>query len=437
MRISNKLVLPLLLAGLALGLRPSAAPAAASIDAKLDRLMDDFFRGYIQLDPESAAGLGNLDALGYPYPRDRFMDASDAGQVRIFAFFRKTAKALDDFDLDKASPPQRIAASILKAKLADLIALEPYRLYVFIPDHLFGMHNRLSDIMTQYHEVAGEKDARDYLARLALYPVRIDQEIEGLDIRAGKGILPPQAVFDVVVREMSQFIAGETKDNALVTSLAEKLDGLAGLDAGRKTEILARAEELVRTAVVPAYRKFIARLEAVKPQAPAEMGVWRIPGGDAFYRQSLKSYTSTDLSPEQIHAVGLREAARLQTEGLAVLRELGYTEDKTFGELYLAFRRKVSQERSEKHFYPAEEASREKILAGYREHVAAIERELPSVFSLMPKAPGHRRADAPLQGARRAAQLCPGLGGRQAQGDLLRAARPARFQALDEDADRA
>ena len=381
------IVSAVLLAGIVFGSLPSARSAAAPIDTELDKLMDRFFRDYIQMDPESAAQLGNLDALGYPYPRDRFMDASDAGQTRIFAFLRKSAETLAAFDLNKASRPQRIAASILKAKLEDMIALEPYRYYVFIPDHLFGLHNRLTDIMTQYHDIAGEKDVRDYLARLALYPERVGQEIEGLDIRAAKGILPPQAVFEVAIKEMTQFISGEPEDNALVTTLGMKLEGLPGLTPERKADFLARAEDLVRTAVVPSYRKFIERLEAVKPKAPAELGVWRIPGGDAFYRQSLRSYTSTDLSPEEIHKMGLQEVERLQAEGSAILKELGFNEDKTFGELYLAYRRKIGQERSEKHYYPAEEASRDKILADYRAHVAAIERELPTVFSLMPKAP--------------------------------------------------
>ncbi len=386
MRKALPLLLLALLASLAAGPGPAAAQDKAALDAKLDKLMDDFFRTYIQLDPENAAALGDLEPLGYSYPRDRFNDASDEGQTRVFAFFRRTLRDLAAFDLDKASRPQRIAATLLKAKLEDQVALEPFRYHVFIPDHLFGIHNRLTDLMTQYHDVKAEKDVRDYLARLAAYPARFDQEIEGLDIRAGKGILPPQAVFDTAVREMNDFVSGEPGRNGLVTALAGKLDGLPGLAADRKAEYLRRAEELVKTAVVPAYRKLVARLEAVKPKAPVEFGVWRIPDGDAFYQQSLRYYTASNLTPEEIHRMGLREVARLQEEGRAVMRDLGYTEDKPFSELYQAYRRKVLQERSEKHFYPDEGASRARILADYRAHVADIEKRLPSVFSLMPQA---------------------------------------------------
>ena len=355
--------------------------------ADIEQVFDSFFRDYITSDPDATASLGNLDPLGYTFPTDRFTDYSEKAVAARYDVFRKYKSQLESFDRKKLSASQRMARQILLWEIDATLRGEKFKDYSYIPNQMDGIHNTLTTVMTEYHWVDNQQDAENYVARLESYSRRFDQELANLDVRVKMGILPPKYIFDVSEKEMSDFISVEPRNNVLYTSFVEKVGKLANVQQEGKEKLLRDAENSIGKSVYPAYRKFLARLGEIKAIAPDSAGVWQLPAGDEYYRYCLYGYTTTDLTPEEIYQTGLREVARIQQQAREILKSVGETEDKPFGELISQFFRKRIQQRDAQLLYTDTTNLRQRVLRDFQRIVDDVANRLPDYFSLIPKAP--------------------------------------------------
>jgi uncharacterized protein (DUF885 family) len=189
---------------------------------------------------------------------------------------------------------------------------------------------------------------------------------------------------------------------AMIQSLVRKTGALnlSGYDA--------RAAAIVDEKVKPALTRQIAALEAIRPGAVHDAGVWRLPDGEAFYANGLKSNTTTTLSAAEIHKMGKEQVAEISAEIDAILKSQGYTQG-TVGERIQALNKDPAQ------LFPNTDAGKEELLAWLNEQVAALEPKLPTVFGRLPKthveirrvpvsiqsgAPGGYYQGPPLDGSR-------------------------------------
>lgn len=253
---------------------------------------------------------------------------------------------------------------------------------VYAVDHLFGPATVLAQFLTEQHTIASQEDAEAYLSRLQAVGHQLDQVIANIDRQSAHGVLPPRAALDAVADQLRSLMAPAPADSLFVTAMARHLDAVDSLDAAARAALLTRAQDAVITSVQPGYARLLARVDAARARQQDNHGVWALPGGDAWYDDALRWQTSTDLDADAIHAIGIREVARIDRAMDAILRAQGLT-DGTVAE-----RVQILQTAPE-HTYPDTPAGRDEVIADIHAALEKIEPHLDAWFG--------RRPDAPLQ----------------------------------------
>lgn len=201
--------------------------------------------------------------------------------------------------------------------------------------------------------------------------------IEGLEHRQQLGIVPPRFVIDHVLREMSELVAPAPREMVLYTHFADTTAQIEGLDPDRREALLTELATRIEDTVVPAYARLIAFFERQREIATTDDGVWKLPDGEAFYNWALRHHTTTDLTADEIHRLGLAEVDRIQREMKAILEAEGYPTDDL-----AATMNALNEE--ERFLYPDTDAGREQILADYQAVIDEIDAGLDGLFDVRP-----------------------------------------------------
>ncbi|WP_114227400.1 MULTISPECIES: DUF885 domain-containing protein [Sphingomonas] len=367
-------------AGLALA-QPAAAPAAAtpaSEDARLTAFLDAEFAADLKLRPQLATRLGIKEG------EDRLDDNSEAGQLaRLEARRASVARMKAQFDRAKLSPSGQTNFDIWQTEL-DRAELQ-YQYRRFQPpfySFLYSAHTTLPDFMINTHTVADAADMRAYNARLKAIPAALDTAM-GLSKQSDDaGIRAPRFQVERVISGSRTLISGAPfdggKDSPLWADAQAKVAKLR--TAGKFTP--AEANALLadaRTSVLglkPVYERIIAWATSELPRAPSgRVGAISLPGGKAWYATALKINTTLDLSADQIHAIGLKEVARIEGEQDALARSAGFANRQAF------------YDDRAKRFPPADytDVTRQEYLTRANAAVAHNRELLPARFNNLPQ----------------------------------------------------
>jgi uncharacterized protein (DUF885 family) len=195
---------------------------------------------------------------------------------------------------------------------------------------------------------------------------------------AAAGVIPPRFILTATIAQMQQFVAGAPGQNPFVTTLGERLRTMQGLSDARREALRAEAERIVETQVYPAWRSAIRLLDEQQPLSTDEAGLSRLKNGAAAYAYQLRRFTTTELTPDQIHQIGLREVARIEKEMDAILRRLGRTEG--------SVQQRVERLRLDLQ-YPLTEEGRVAIMADIDTMIRDAERRAESLFDKRPRSP--------------------------------------------------
>ncbi|HEX6928222.1 MAG TPA: DUF885 domain-containing protein [Gammaproteobacteria bacterium] len=344
----------------------------------IDHFYDRIFVEIALENPEILTSMRMLPSWADWY-NDDFGNASPA-QDR--AMMQLTAEALDmlrSYDFESQTADQQLSTRILDWFLDNGVRGEQFMYYNYPVNQLFGAQSNLPDFMAEQHQIHRVEEAEDYLVRLGKFDTVFSQLDESLRLREEIGVIPPTFVVDRVLVETKNFAGTPATENILYTSFAEKLDALKDLPDEERVRMLAEAEATISTVVYPAYQGLIDYLEYLKPKTTSDDGVWKLPDGDAFYRYQLRTHTTTDLDPQEVHAIGLREVENLQAEMDMILRAEGYAEG-TVGERMLVLAKEP------RFLYPDTDEGRAAILADYQAIIDEISAGLDGAFDLRPKA---------------------------------------------------
>lgn len=364
----------------------AAATLARAANAGFDTWADDFAARWVRQNPNAATAAqyfsgAEQDALDRQlnltgvYTDTLGLRAAQANATLA----REGLAALDKFPAGTLSSRQRTSAAIIRWTLEDAVSGAKFAQNRFIFDQFNGLHLGLVSFLTGTHPIRNRRDIENYLARLALVAPRIDEGIADAKAAAAAGVLPPRFVIERVLRQLDGFLADPAAKNPLVETLGERIDQLKGaIGAEDRAKLLAAAEAEVRTTVLPAYGRVRALLAAQLPAATDDAGAWRLPHGAEYYTSNLASLTTTAKTPEEIHALGLREVARIEGDMDAILRQLGYR-DGTLQSRIEQLNAKINP--------PPEPDPRPALLAKVTEVVRDAERRSAEVFDLRPKAP--------------------------------------------------
>ena len=215
----------------------------------------------------------------------------------------------------------------LSYRLFDLTAqrsamLWPYRELGYVFDQRSGPHTRIPAFLINIHRVGSAEDAKAYVSRIAGMGEQLDAYAAEARERAEAGVMPPDWTYPYMISDVEGLIAAGD-DNAVLEDFGKKIAAL-DLDADTKAQMKAEAAAAWNDNALPSYRRLLAELKRQQPMAPTDDGVWRLPNGEAYYAALLKNYTTTDLSADEIHEIGLRQVERIHGEMRAIMGQVGF-----------------------------------------------------------------------------------------------------------------
>ena len=356
----------------------SVVATASPISAEQQRL-EDFFTATWEEDlaryPASASYLGIKDR------QDQWNDVSESFQLESLETIRQRLAFLEGIDTAQLSPERQLSYRLYRLDLERTLAGERFRHHRYVIHQFRGPHTSPISLLVNVHTISSEQDADDYIARLHNLPQYFDGVIEQIQIRMDKGLYLVDWMIPQITESAGNVLVGVPFDDTGTSSIiwSDFNDKLAPLRL--EPAVVERLQEAARnallTSVKPAYQRLIAAVESQKGMAPPEDGVWRFPDGNAFYASRLKVFTTTDLTPEEIHQSGLANVARLHNEMRAVMGELGEEGD------LAAFLDQVRQDASLR--YPNTEEGRIAYLTAARTAIDNMAQRLPDYFGLLPQ----------------------------------------------------
>jgi uncharacterized protein (DUF885 family) len=355
-----------------------SATVSATETKRLLALFDASWEAAMQAYPEWAtyAGDHRFD--------DRLYDASPANIAAGYARARRELAQARAIRREALSPVDRASLDIFKLEREETLLFEPFVGFRSMSmGALGGFHSEFADLLRD-SRVGKVREVEQVLARMAAYPRRVDQELALLREGRRLGWVPPRSVLERVVAQIDGQFTPELADSPFYqpfTRLGKDIP------ADQQAALQSRARGLIEQQLVPALRRLRAFVvDEYLPAAPASGALSQYPGGVAVYAAQVQSNTTTNWTPDQIHAIGQRELARLRGEMEAVMREMKFEGD------FNAFVRYLNTD--PKFFY----SSAEQVLAAYRDIAKRIDPELPKLFSELPRATYGIRAMPPYAG---------------------------------------
>jgi uncharacterized protein (DUF885 family) len=366
----------------ALALTALPARAAQSADAAAQALLADMAEQMLADAPESASGLG-LDTGPRAALRSRLGDKSPAGQALVAAHVKDRLAKLRAVDRAALSPAIRtdvdvaLAAHELAAEgfafpFGDMAMMNSnwsYRNSPYAVAQNTGSFVETPDFLDSNHPVKNAADADAYLARLHAYAANLDGETERLSHDASIGVTAPAFLLDKTLRQMASVQSQPVDRWVPVASLARRTKDMPGGYGDR-------AAAIVREKVAPALAAQVAELRRQRATATMDAGVWKLPQGEAYYAWALQAGTTTRMTPEEVHRLGLDQLAALEGQMDGLLKGLGMTKG-TVGE------RMTAMGKDPRYLFPNDDKGRAQILAYIDGRLADIRTRLPRAFATL------------------------------------------------------
>ncbi|NNC66060.1 MAG: DUF885 domain-containing protein [Gammaproteobacteria bacterium] len=329
--------------------------------------------------PETLSAIRLFDQMGLHGHNAKLDDISPARTEAFARMTRDNLERLHKYKRARLDGQKALSYDILDWWLTHQVDGERFTWHGYPVNQMFGVQSNLPDFMANIHHLGELRDAEHYVARLSQFDTKFDQLLEDLALREDKGILPPQFVVTKVLDEMRGFSTTEPKENILYTSFVERLKDIEDIDAGTRERLHQEVATEIERTVYPAYGKLIAYFEALDDKVSENYGVWSLPDGEAYYNHQLKAFTTTDMSADEIHRIGVEEVSRIEAEMNAILRAEGYIEGSVA-------ERMLALNEEERFLYPNTDAGREQILADYKTLIDEIMAEMPRYVGRLPVA---------------------------------------------------
>lgn len=365
---------------MALGAAFSSTPVLAQSggDAEVAAVMEQVFAWQMQLSPLSMTSLG-IDTGPFADKRSQLDQTGPAVDEASARLARQSLARLEAIAPAGLSETWRLRRAVTQYMLEQSLVSEPLRVqHVGAPYRLSqqdGTYFSIPDFLNSQHPVETASDAEAYLARLAAFPFLLDDEAAAQAADAARGVSAPGWSLDLVDGQMGSLLDPSPAESGMVTSLASRAaeKGIAG-DWG------ARAERIVREGVYPALERQRALVRRMRRTTRAGDGVWRIPRGDEVYAKALAYYTTTTMSPDEVHRTGLAQVAEISAELDTILKGAGLTQG-SVGARLNALNTRPDQ------LYPNTDAGRAELIESLNTGMARITAMLPQAFDSLPSQP--------------------------------------------------
>src|SRR5262249_56715134 len=294
--------------------------------SSVSEFFDTFAAEWIRGNPDQAVATRYLTGAEQQRLERQLTPQTAAWTRGRRALARRGLVELARFDRGAMSDTERLSAELMQWQLQTFVNGEQYDDYAFPFEQFGGANVNLVNTFIVVHPLLSEADGENYAARLEQLAPRMDEALVEARRIAAKGVIPPQFILNRTIEQMRQFIGEPAANNPLVTTFAEKLALVAAIPPERREALRTRVERTVATQVYSAWERVIAFLQPLTRRVNDDAGLWRLNGGDEAYAYNLRRFTTTDLTANQIHELGLAQVTRLESEMDAILRQLGRTE---------------------------------------------------------------------------------------------------------------
>jgi uncharacterized protein (DUF885 family) len=389
MTISRRAVLGAGAAGIAVlsgcATAPPSAPAApADPSAQLNAVLDRTVAAQLREQPERCTSLGlTEERAGYRFI-DKMSDASKEGTRRSRGIVQNALTELRALDRNALPARDQVTLDVVTTSYENSLANSRFEVgggagSPYVVTQLNGAYRGVPDFLDNQHPLRTRNEADAYLARLNEFARQLDQETAIIPEDAGAGVIPPDFAIDRALIQLNAFIAPAPADTVLVRSLVRRLPQVQEIPEADRASYVSRAEAAVRDTVFPAYQRQIAALQQVRTRATHDAGVWRLPQGAEMYAAALRSRTTTTMSPDEIHDLGVSLVADFNAQMDTILRAQGLTRG-SIAERVQTLSRRPDQ------LYPNTDAGRAQILADLNTQTRHVETLMPQAFNTLAQA---------------------------------------------------
>ncbi|WP_370339401.1 DUF885 family protein [Parvularcula marina] len=350
--------------------------------ARLNEWFEDRWLEQLEFSPITKASLGIKDE-----DYGKIDDASEAAEDEQLEWRRQTVADLKaNFDYNKLSPEAQTSYDIWLYELKRAEDALPFRRMGYVFTQMQGPQSSLPNVIINFHSVETEQDMADYVSRLSELGRALNQLIDRAELSAAEGIHPPSWAYEAVIEQSKALSSGAPfegeGETPLYAAANQKLAGLleAGvIDEAKAEEFRAAARTALLEDVKPAYDRLIAFAEGDLENSPdVATGFWQFENGRDFYAERIAFATTTELTADEVHEIGLSEVARIRAEMEAIKEQVGF--EGTLQEFF-AFVRD-----DEQFYFPNTDEGRQAYIDAADEHLAFINDKLPEYFGLLPKA---------------------------------------------------
>jgi len=332
--------------------------------------------------PELFTQVGIIDGTILDRHSGKLTEVGVKKRDEDYAMFDRFERETKEFDPDKLDTQDRLTYDILLDQYDTGLSFRRFDwlssegLYPIAP--MWGTQVQLPTFLETQHVVKNEKSAVNYVKRLVAMGDKLDAVTAEMLRQAKLGVVLPISLLEKAEIGIKDTVMPSPADNPLVTTFIERMKNANGIDPKRRTELAGQATQVVASSVYPAYDRMEAALESQRPAAANQVaGVGRLPDGADYYAASLKQMTTTDYTPEQVHALGLSEVARIGIEMDTLLRSQGITKGSVSERVQMLHK-------DPRFLLPNTDEGRKQMLAGYQRILDEVSARMPEYFRTIP-----------------------------------------------------
>ncbi len=362
-----------------------SAKTVAVTQSESERINNWFAKKYeeqLQASPMMLTFLGRKDHY------DKIDIMTEVEGIRRLALQKKDVEELKaNFDYDKLNDEAKISYDIWVYQYEEAVEAQQYNKNSYVFTQMQGIQAFVAQFLINFHKVDEEKDMHAYIKRISGISQAISDLLVIAQSNASKGVRPPRFAYEGVIEQAQGLITGapftgEGDDSALWADSKRKIASLLEakkIDQAKADDLLAQAKSALNTHFLPSYQSLVAWFEKdIENTDEVASGVGKQPNGENYYNFRLKSSTTTALTADEVHNIGLSEVARITQEMIAIKNKVGFE-----GDLQSFF---TFIKTDQQFFYNNTDEGRQGYITDTEDYLAQINKELPNFFGILPKA---------------------------------------------------
>lgn len=361
------------------------AVAELSESAKLNVWFDKKYEAQLMSSPL---------ALTFQGRKERYAEIDDMSEAAQLEQLRRKGESVKEmkamFSFSELTDEAKLSYDLWEHQYESMLAGKPFMRSGYVFHQMNGTHSFFPTLMMNYHRVTTEQDMQDYVSRLSAIGEAMNELTGQAKLAAEEGVRPPRFAYETVMKESQSIISGipfdgSDKDSTLWADAKTKTATL--VEAGTITQqqgdaILDAARAALVNHFAPGYQNLITFMSNdISNTSETAMGVHALPDGAAYYEYRLKSITTTNMTAEDIHQLGLSEVTRIRGEMEAIKERDGFT-----GSLQDYFAMIRDSKDDEKYYYDNTDEGRQAYIDDATAAIENLKAVLPDFFGILPKA---------------------------------------------------